>query len=164
MQFWEKKATATQVLRNWIVSYTGNFIGALFIVKLVALTGLAVAGPSAVTISSIKTGLTFSQALSRGILGNWLVIHPAFYGHPDLLVQTLFRGVAIDLHHPNERAVADSHNELVPFRFGMCFRRVEIGKVLHTIKRKLGSPGDKPGALQKADKGVQILFLSGGGG
>lgn len=71
--FWEKKATFGQLLKNWIVSYIGNFIGTMFIVKLVALTGLAIAGPSAVTISGVKTSLPFMQALTRGILGNWLV-------------------------------------------------------------------------------------------
>ena len=63
----------TQILRNWIVSYLGNFVGALFVIKLVTLTGLAIAAPSAVATATNKTSLPFLQALTRGILGNWLV-------------------------------------------------------------------------------------------
>ena len=50
-----------QVFKNWAVSYVGNFVGSLFMVQMVALTGIFAAAPAAVKIAAAKTSLTFLQ-------------------------------------------------------------------------------------------------------
>ncbi len=63
------------LLRNWAYAYFGNLAGALFIVALVAATGL-LAGPMgevAQRIAEAKVGLEWSEALARGFLCNMLV-------------------------------------------------------------------------------------------
>jgi formate/nitrite transporter len=66
------------VLRNWILSYTGNVLGCLATVLLVrwadvaSLAGGAV-GDTAVQIGAAKAGLSLGTAFARGILCNALV-------------------------------------------------------------------------------------------
>jgi formate/nitrite transporter len=73
-----KHVTTRHLLRNWGLAYVGNFAGALGTVALVywagqwALAGDTV-GQSAVAIASSKVELSFSEALTRGILCNALV-------------------------------------------------------------------------------------------
>jgi formate transporter len=67
-----------QLARNWIVSYFGNFAGALGTVALIYLAGQwALAdnrvGAAAVLIANDKVQLTFMDALVRGILCNAMV-------------------------------------------------------------------------------------------
>ena len=50
-----------QVFKNWVVSYVGNFVGSLFMVQMVVLTGIFAAAPAAVKIAAAKTSLTFLQ-------------------------------------------------------------------------------------------------------
>lgn len=61
LQWWEKRASIAQIAKNWVISYAGNLIGSLFVIKLLALTGLAVAGPAAMKIAAAKTSLTFTE-------------------------------------------------------------------------------------------------------
>lgn len=69
----EGKASTGGLLKNWIFSYVGNFLGSLLIVYL-AITAGAVSNPAtAMGIASTKTSLTFLQAFTRGVLCNWLV-------------------------------------------------------------------------------------------
>lgn len=73
-----KQVTTNQLLRNWTLAYLGNFAGALGVVALLywsgqwSLSGDAV-GRSAVITASNKVDLSFSEALTRGILCNALV-------------------------------------------------------------------------------------------
>lgn len=66
------------VLRNWLIVYAGNVIGALATVLLAwwgnidALGGGGV-GDTAVQIATAKAGLTIVEAIARGILCNALV-------------------------------------------------------------------------------------------
>jgi formate/nitrite transporter len=66
------------VLRNWLLVYLGNVIGALGTVLLVhwshiaALSGGAV-GETAVRVATAKAGLTVGEGFARGILCNALV-------------------------------------------------------------------------------------------
>lgn len=73
--YYEKKATMQQLLRNWAISYSGNFVGALALVGLVASSGAfseaAAVGPCA--IAEYKCHHTWLQAMTRGMLCNWLV-------------------------------------------------------------------------------------------
>mmetsp|Transcript_11201 Transcript_11201/g.22313 ORF Transcript_11201/g.22313 Transcript_11201/m.22313 type:complete len:206 (+) Transcript_11201:60-677(+) len=71
----ERKATLKQLLKNWSVAFAGNFAGSLLLAALAftagTLTGPAAAAP--IAIATKKMSLTFAQALTRGILCNWLV-------------------------------------------------------------------------------------------
>lgn len=74
----EKKVKITQMLRNWVIVYTGNLIGSMFIAFMMYHSGLFTSGADvlgAVTIkiAAYKTGLTFIQAFFLGIMCNWLV-------------------------------------------------------------------------------------------
>jgi len=67
-----------QVLKNWVFSYIGNFVGSISVVYLMFLTNLwkmknFELGAKIVQIASDKTNLTFIEGLSRGILCNALV-------------------------------------------------------------------------------------------
>lgn len=79
-----RKASTLGLLKNWIGSYIGNFIGALFLAgALTFLAGLIVApktgvAPSAAFLNSqavynVKLALPFWDAFYRGIGCNWLV-------------------------------------------------------------------------------------------
>lgn len=78
--FIERKYSLVKVLRNWLIVYLGNLIGAIIIAKLVANSGLLAGsdgltpmGQVAVNIAQSKMGLGFNEAFSRGILCNMLV-------------------------------------------------------------------------------------------
>ena len=75
-----RKYSFTKVLRNWLVVYLGNLIGAIAIVWLVFNSGLlggvgiqSAMGDVAVNILDAKLSLSFTEALCRGILCNMLV-------------------------------------------------------------------------------------------
>ena len=70
--------TFRQMLKNWGISYIGNFIGSISVVILMYFTNLwkiegYLLGASAVIIANDKINLTFLEALSRGMLCNILV-------------------------------------------------------------------------------------------
>ncbi|NLJ38521.1 MAG: formate/nitrite transporter family protein [Candidatus Atribacteria bacterium] len=65
-------------LKNWVIVYIGNFIGALLLVGLYHTSGLLTSGQGVIAerayaIANTKMNLAFVPALSRGILCNWLV-------------------------------------------------------------------------------------------
>jgi formate transporter len=79
-----RKASTLGLLKNWIGSYIGNFIGSLFVAgALTVLAGLIIApktgvAPSAAFLNSqavynAKLALPFWDAFYRGIGCNWLV-------------------------------------------------------------------------------------------
>jgi len=66
------------VLRNWVIVYVANFVGALFIALLMYYSGLWKTGGNewGITASNIavsKVNLSFTEAFCRGIGCNWLV-------------------------------------------------------------------------------------------
>ncbi len=72
------KVTAAALLRNWVIVYLGNFVGALSTAILMFFTRQYTFGANSVGIAALKTGvakcdLTFIQALALGILCNGLV-------------------------------------------------------------------------------------------
>lgn len=74
------KYSLVKVLRNWLVVYLGNLVGAVIIAWLILHSGLMgnvgslnAAGKTAVGIADAKLALTFSECFSRGILCNMLV-------------------------------------------------------------------------------------------
>jgi formate/nitrite transporter len=69
-----------KVIRNWLVVYFGNLLGAIIIAWLVSNSGLlgrlgnlTPSGAVAVKLVETKLGLNFTEALCRGILCNMLV-------------------------------------------------------------------------------------------
>ena len=73
-----RKVTTRQVLKNWLVVYFGNMIGALSIVVMMLLSGhylfgQGIVGSNILRIAEAKCQLGFFQALVLGILCNILV-------------------------------------------------------------------------------------------
>jgi formate/nitrite transporter len=67
-----------QILRNWVLVYVGNFIGAFLTALLVYWSGIWKAdqnavGLTAVKIASAKCDISFFEAIFRGIMCNALV-------------------------------------------------------------------------------------------
>ncbi len=66
------------LLRNWVVVYLSNFAGSLAVAYFMNSSGLwhlnaSKVGVSVVSIAAGKVALTFTEALVRGILCNWVV-------------------------------------------------------------------------------------------
>ncbi len=75
-----QKYSFARVLRNWFVVYFGNLIGGIIIAWLVFNSGLLVRSGSLTSVGAVavnmvenKLGLSFAEALCRGILCNMLV-------------------------------------------------------------------------------------------
>jgi formate transporter len=77
----QKKTGWVDLLKNWVVVYIGNFVGSIVLVLIVfggfyltmnATTPTPMA-TLAINTASAKVNLTFTEALLRGILCNWLV-------------------------------------------------------------------------------------------
>lgn len=74
----DKRIRWSGLLRNWVVVYIGNFIGAVFIAWLMYQSGLFNSGSDllggmTVKIAAGKCNLSFIKAFILGILCNWLV-------------------------------------------------------------------------------------------
>ena len=72
----DKKITAGQMLRNWVVVYIGNLIGSVILAFVLAKSGLFAdaAGERAMAVAAAKTSIPFMQAVLRGIGCNVLVV------------------------------------------------------------------------------------------
>ena len=78
MAWASKKVSTVQVLKNWLVVYLGNMLGAFSIVVLMLLSGhylfgKGVIGANVLRIAEAKCQLGFIQAIVLGILCNILV-------------------------------------------------------------------------------------------
>ncbi len=72
------KVTARALLRNWVIVYLGNFVGAIGTAGLMFFTRQYTFGSNSIGIVALKTGvakcdLTFIQAIALGVLCNALV-------------------------------------------------------------------------------------------
>jgi formate transporter len=72
------KVRGLAVLRNWIIVYFGNFVGAVLTALLMFFTKQYTFGSNAIGVAALKTAvskcdLTFIQAVALGILCNALV-------------------------------------------------------------------------------------------
>lgn len=72
------KVKTSQIMRNWLIVYLGNFVGAIGIVILIYLSGHFLfaggkIGETALLIANAKSNLNFGQAIALGILCNVLV-------------------------------------------------------------------------------------------
>ncbi|MGI9543608.1 MAG: formate transporter FocA [Cyclobacteriaceae bacterium] len=73
-----KRIKTVQLLRNWVIVYIGNFIGALGTVLIVFFAGQykfgqGAVGQNALEIASVKCKLGFAEGVALGILCNALV-------------------------------------------------------------------------------------------
>ena len=78
MAWASKKVSTRQILKNWMIVYLGNMIGAFSIVLLIWLSGHhfagnGVVGTNMLRIAAAKCELNFTQAVVLGILCNILV-------------------------------------------------------------------------------------------
>ena len=78
MAWADRKVTTRQLLRNWVIVYIGNFVGAVSTAVLVVLSGIldtsgGAVGQMATAIADGKLKLMPSEAFFRGILCNVLV-------------------------------------------------------------------------------------------
>ncbi len=78
MAWASRKVNTRELLRNWVVVYAGNFVGALGTVLLVFITEQYRAaggqvGETALFIANSKVELEFVQAVALGVMGNSLV-------------------------------------------------------------------------------------------
>lgn len=79
MSVLDKKSSFGKMLVKWGVVYAANFIGAIFLAYLFYKTGLwkmgdnMAVGTNALKLANFRMNLTFVEALTRGILCNWLV-------------------------------------------------------------------------------------------
>lgn len=74
----DKRITTSALIRNWVIVYCGNLIGALATAMFVHLSGIlamgdGAVGTTAVTIAEGKLALSPLAAFTRGILCNVLV-------------------------------------------------------------------------------------------
>lgn len=73
---YEGKIKLQDLLKNWAVSYVGNFIGSLMIVGIVMQTGLFAAGSAApVKVAVAKCSLTFTEVSCRALADVTLLAH-----------------------------------------------------------------------------------------
>lgn len=79
MSVLDKKSPLGKMLFKWGVVYVANLVGSIFLAYLYYKTNLwkmgdnMGVGVSALTLANSKMNLTFIEALTRGILCNWLV-------------------------------------------------------------------------------------------
>ncbi len=78
MAYASGEVTLSQLLRNWIIVYSGNFVGSVATAVLLFLTkqyqqGGGAVGLNALNIGEAKTSLDFLQAVALGIMCNALV-------------------------------------------------------------------------------------------
>lgn len=78
MAFASGKVSLTALLRNWVVVYTGNFVGSISTAIIMFLStqytfGGGAIGLTALNIANSKSGLDFIPAVALGIMCNALV-------------------------------------------------------------------------------------------
>jgi formate/nitrite transporter len=74
----DRKVKVSQMLKNWLVVYIGNFIGSVFIAymmnkSMLFNSGGNMLGGQTIKIAAYKTALSFESAFFLGLMCNWLV-------------------------------------------------------------------------------------------
>lgn len=74
MALFDGRIGCLKMLKNWILVFIGNLLGAVFVAVVVSLSGLfdAVA-ETVVATATAKVGLGFFEAMLRGVMCNFLV-------------------------------------------------------------------------------------------
>lgn len=78
MAYIDGKVTLKQLMKNWIIVYFGNFVGAIGVMGLIYFSGHwdignGAVGAKVIAIANAKVNLTWMEAFTRGILCNILV-------------------------------------------------------------------------------------------
>jgi formate transporter len=78
MAFASGKVSLSALMRNWVIVYTGNFVGSILTAYIMFLStqytfGGGAVGLTALNIANAKSGLAFMPALALGIMCNALV-------------------------------------------------------------------------------------------
>ncbi len=69
----EGKTDGKSLMKSWLASYAGNFVGSMLLAFLAFKSGTLGNAPASVAIATAKCSLPFDVAFVRGILCNWLV-------------------------------------------------------------------------------------------
>lgn len=74
----ERKISGRLLLRNWLLVWLANLLGALLLVGLVQVAGTGslnggAVGEYALAVAQAKLAYSWPTALARGILANWLI-------------------------------------------------------------------------------------------
>lgn len=69
----EGKADREGLLKSWVSSYAGNFVGSVLLAFVVTAAGTLAGGGASLGVAAAKTSLSFKAAFFRGVLCNWLV-------------------------------------------------------------------------------------------
>jgi formate/nitrite transporter len=69
----EGKTDVSSLMKSWVASYVGNFVGSILLAYLAFKSGTLGSAPASVAIATAKCSLPFDVAFVRGILCNWLV-------------------------------------------------------------------------------------------
>ncbi|GHV88855.1 formate/nitrite transporter [Spirochaetia bacterium] len=74
----DRKVRLRKMLFNWLIVYTGNFVGSVFIAymmnkSMLFNSGANVLGGQTIKIAAYKTSLSFESAFFLGVMCNWLV-------------------------------------------------------------------------------------------
>lgn len=69
----EGKIEGKDLVKNWVSSYAGNFVGSMLLAYLAFKSGTLASGPASAAIATAKCSLPWDVAFVRGILCNWLV-------------------------------------------------------------------------------------------
>ena len=70
----EKKTTLLDLIKVWLFSYLGNFLGAVFFALIAWQSGVITDASWLLTLASKKMHASFHTLFIRGILCNWLVV------------------------------------------------------------------------------------------
>ncbi len=62
----EGNITMKDLVKSWMASYIGNFIGALILAYLAFTSGTLGSGPAASAIATAKSSLPFGESVYRG--------------------------------------------------------------------------------------------------
>lgn len=78
MAYIDGKVTLKQLMKNWVIVYFGNFVGAIGVMSLIYFSGHwdignGAVGAKVIAIANAKVNLTWMEAFTRGILCNILV-------------------------------------------------------------------------------------------
>jgi formate/nitrite transporter len=69
----EGEIEGKDLVKNWVSSYLGNFVGSLILAYLAYKSGTLGSAPAASAIATAKCAMSWDVAFVRGILCNWLV-------------------------------------------------------------------------------------------
>ena len=77
MAYASRRVTAKALLRNWLVVYVSNFVGAAATAVLVVASGRLSAGDGAVGLRALRIAETkgavgFGEAIASGVLAIWV--------------------------------------------------------------------------------------------